>query len=72
MNHTTSNIDAVEKAAEDDYNNLRHIQFITEFKAEFDARLLTYAEHRNLQLSDNQIAMDFLYSLDKSRYSSFI
>ena len=75
MTQTTSKVDAiVSKAAKDDYNNMRQTQFqsITEYKAEFDSRLLAYEQHGNPNLSDNQIAMDFLYGLDKYRYASFI
>ena len=75
LTQTTSKIDSVVmKAAKDDYCNCRQTEFesITEFKARFDARLLAYEQHNNPKLTDNQIAMDFLFALEKSRYAEFI
>ena len=75
MTQTTSKIDAViKKAAKGDYNNCAQGEFesITEFKTRFDAKLLAYTQHGNPKLTDNQVAMDFMYALDKSRYASFI
>ena len=75
MTLTTSKIDSVvQKAAKDDYNNCRQNKFesIAEYKARFDARLMSYNQHGNPAISDDQVAMDFLYGLDKSRYAAFI
>lgn len=75
MTLTTSKIDSVvQKAAKDDYHNCRQNEFesIAEYKARFDARLMSYNQHGNPDLTDNQVAMDFLYGLDKSRCAAFI
>lgn len=69
LTQIASKIDAVIKASKDDYNNCRQGEFesIMEFKAKFDARFLAYDQHGNPKPDDNQVAMEFLYALDKSR-----
>ena len=63
---TVSNLDSViKKEARDEYHKCRQGEFepISEFKERFTTRLESYLAQGNVQMSDEDIAMDFLKGL---------
>ncbi len=63
----------VKKAARDKYASMRQGQFetIITFKERFDAAVEAYNDMGNPEMSDGDIAMDFLNGLDDNRYAEF-
>jgi hypothetical protein len=45
---------------------------LVDFKARFDARYEAYMQQGNPEKDDEDVAMDFLESLDKTRYGDFV
>ena len=62
------------KSARDKYHRISQGQYesLVKYKARFDAAYETYVELANLELEDATVAMDFLHSLDPSRYGAFV
>jgi len=62
------------KSARDKYHRIRQGQYesLVKYKARFDVAYETYVELTNLELDDADVAMDFLYSFDPSRYGAFV
>jgi hypothetical protein len=74
MVSTVSKVETViKKTARDDYRKCTQGEFesIVDYKRRFDARLETYKASGNQPLDDKDIAMDFMYGLDNSRYAKF-
>jgi hypothetical protein len=74
MVSTVSKVETViKKTARDDYRKCTQGEFesIVDYKRRFDARLETYKASGNQPLDDKDIAMDFMYGLDNSRYAEF-
>ena len=63
----------VKKAARDKYASMRQGQFetIITYKERFDAAVEAYNDMENPEMSDGDIAMDFLNGLDDNRYAEF-
>jgi len=62
------------KSTRDKYHRISQGQYesLVKYKARFDAAYETYVELTNLELDDADVAMDFLHSLDPSRYGAFV
>ena len=63
----------VKKAARDNYASMRQGQYetIITYKERFDAAVEAYNDMENPEMSDRDIAMDFLNGLDDNRYAEF-
>jgi len=71
---TTSKVTVViKKAAREEYAACKQGQFenIVDFKKRFDARLDALVASGNAPPTDADVAMDFMYGLDNSRYAEF-
>ena len=62
------------KSARDKYHRISQSQYesLVKYKARFDSAYETYIELNNNELDDEDVAMDFLHSLDPNRYGSFV
>ena len=58
------------KIARDKYHRISQSQYesLVKYKARFDSAYETYIELNNNELDDEDVAMDFLHSLDPNRY----
>jgi Zinc knuckle len=74
MVSSVSKIDAVvKKTAKDDYMRclMNEHKSILKFKQKFESKLEIYKAACEVQPEDQDIAMDFLYALDQTRYGEF-
>ena len=64
----------VKRKAREEYQSCKQGAFesLVDFKARFDSRYDAYKDQGNVELSEEDVAMDFLESLDRARYSDFI
>jgi hypothetical protein len=64
----------VKRKAREEYQSCKQGAFesLVDFKARFDSRYDAYKDQGNVELSEEDVAMDFLESLDRARYSEFI
>jgi hypothetical protein len=64
----------VMRKAREEYQSCKQGAFesLVDFKARFDSRYDEYKDQGNVELSEEDVAMDFLESLDRARYSDFI
>jgi hypothetical protein len=63
----------IKKSAREEYSACKQgiYESIVDFKSRFDARLEAYKASGNTAISDEDVATDFLYALDNSRYDEF-
>jgi hypothetical protein len=64
----------IKRKAREEYQSCKQGAFasLVDFKACFDSRYDAYKDQGNVELSEEDVAMDFLESLDRARYSDFI
>jgi hypothetical protein len=64
----------VRRKAREEYQSCKQGAFesLFDFKARFDSRYDAYKDQGNVELTEEDVAMDFLESLDRARYSKFI
>jgi hypothetical protein len=64
----------VKRKAREEYQSCKQGAFesLVDFKARFDSRYDAYKDQGNVELTEEDVAMDFLESLDRARYSDFI
>jgi hypothetical protein len=75
MVSTSSKVEQVMKRkAREEYHTCKQGTFesLVDFKARFDTRYEAYKGQGNVELTAEDVAMDFLESLDRARYGEFI